>query len=432
LIDWEKADGELARLIAEESRRQGETIKLIASENYASEAVLQAMGCPVEVDGVVWDNHLNDKYAEGYPGHRHYGGCEVVDQIEQLAIDRAKALFGAEHVNVQPHSGTQTNLGVYAGLLSVGDKILGLDLSMGGHLSHGSRISLSGKLYQAAHYGVDRDTEEMDYDAIAKQAREFGPKMIVAGASAYSRFIDFPALRAIADEVGALLLVDMAHIAGLVAAGVHPSPVPYADAVTTTTHKTLRGPRGGMILCKAQYAKAIDRAIFPGTQGGPFMHVIAAKAVCMKEAASPAFQRYATQVVANAKVLASALEAKGMRIVSGGTDNHLMLVDVRPIGMTGAAAENLLARVSVTVNKNLLPYDPAPQAQTSGIRLGTPAVTTRGMGKAAVAEIADIIASTLASDGREDILDGLRARSLALCRRFPIPKDPLAVTFPAE
>ncbi|MGI5837481.1 MAG: serine hydroxymethyltransferase, partial [Chloroflexota bacterium] len=347
--------------------------------------------------------------------------------IEQLAIDRAKALFGAEHVNMQPHSGTQANLAVYAGLLNIGDKILALALNMGGHLSHGSRISLSGKLYETAHYSVDPQTELLDYDAIAKQAREFRPKLLVAGASAYSRFIDFQALRAIADEVGALLMVDMAHIAGLVAAGVHPSPVPYADVVTTTTHKTLRGPRGGMILSKAQYAKAIDRAVFPGTQGGPFMHVIAAKAVCLKEASTPEFQQYAKQVVSNAKGLARGLEQRGMRIVSGGTDNHLMLVDVRPIEMTGAAAEDLLAKVNVTVNKNLLPYDPAPQAQTSGIRLGTPAVTTRGMGEAEISEIADIIATTLTSDGREDVIEGLRARSLQLCRRFPIPRDPLAV-----
>jgi glycine hydroxymethyltransferase len=430
LKELERVDSELARLIAEESRRQGDTIKLIASENYASQAVLDAMACSVEFGGTVWDNHLNDKYAEGYPGHRHYGGCEVVDQVEQLAIDRAKALFGAEHVNVQPHSGTQANLAVYAGLLSIGDRILGLDLNMGGHLSHGSRISLSGKLYTTAHYGVDPKTEMLDYDAIARQAREFKPKLLVAGASAYSRLFDWVALRAIADEVGAMLMVDMAHIAGLVAGGTHPSPVPYADVVTTTTHKTLRGPRGGMILCRGQYAKSIDRAVFPATQGGPFMHVIAAKAVCLKEASTPAFKSYAGGIVANAKQLASTLEKSGLRIVSGGTDNHLMLVDVRPIGLTGAAAENTLAAIGVTTNKNLLPYDPAPQQQTSGIRLGTPAMTTRGMGEAEMREIGSMIASALTNQGDAALLQRLRSRALELCQSFPIPVDPLMVAVP--
>ncbi|MHB0870078.1 MAG: serine hydroxymethyltransferase, partial [Chloroflexota bacterium] len=309
-MQLERVDSELARLIVEEGRRQEDTIKLIASENYASQGVMAAMACPVEFGGAVWDNRLNDKYAEGYPGRRHYGGCEVVDEVEQLAIDRAKALFGAEHVNVQPHSGTQANLAVYAALLQIGDRVLGLDLAQGGHLSHGSRISLSGKLYTFAHYGVDPKTEMLDYGALGRQAREFRPKMIVAGASAYSRIIDWAALRAIADEVGALLMVDMAHIAGLVAGGAHPSPVPFADVVTTTTHKTLRGPRGGMILSRAEYGKAIDRGVFPGTQGGPFMHVIAAKAVCLKEASTPEFRSYAAQVVANARSLARGLEQR--------------------------------------------------------------------------------------------------------------------------
>lgn len=427
----ENYDSELASLIAEEGRRQGETIKLIASENYASEAVLSAMSCPVEIGGSVRENHLNDKYAEGYPGKRHYGGCEVVDEIEELAISRAIALFGAEHVNVQPHSGTQANLAAYAGLLKPGDRVLGMDLAQGGHLSHGYRINQSGQIYNFAHYGVNRETEQLDYDAIRRQAEEFRPKMIVAGASAYSRIIDFAALRETADRVGAMLMVDMAHIAGLVAGGAHPSPVPYADVVTTTTHKTLRGPRGGLILCKAQHAKAIDRAVFPGTQGGPFMHVIAAKAVCLKEASSQAFREYAAHVVANARAMAGRLQENGLRLVSGGTDNHLMMVDVRPMDMTGAAAEEIIARANVTANKNLLPFDPLPQAQTSGLRLGTPAMTTRGMGEREMVEIADIIVGAMKSGGDEKTLADLRERSLALCQAFPIPNDPLAVSAPS-
>ena len=426
--ELERIDSELAGLIVEEGRRQEETIKLIASENYASQGVLEAMSCPVEFGGAVSNNHLNDKYAEGYPGHRHYGGCEVVDRVEQLAIDRARALFGAEQVNVQPHSGTQANLAAYAALLQVGDRVLALDLAQGGHLSHGARISLSGKLYSFAHYGVDPQTEMLDYDAIARQAREFRPKLIVSGASAYSRIFDWAALRAIADEVGALLMVDMAHIAGLVAGGVHSSPVPFADVVTTTTHKTLRGPRGGMILSKAQYGRAIDRAVFPGTQGGPFMHVIAAKAVCLKEAGTPQFRAYAAQVVANAQTLARGLERRGFRIVSGGTDNHLMLVDLRPVGISGADAEDLLATVGITVNKNLLPFDPAPQQTTSGIRLGTPAVTTRGMGEAEMDALAELIGTTIAHRSDQETIRKARARSLDLCRRFPIPENPLAVS----
>ncbi len=425
--ELERVDAELARLIVEEGRRQEETIKLIASENYASQAVLEAMACPVEFGGAALGNHLNDKYAEGYPGRRHYGGCEVVDLVEQLAIDRAKTLFGAEYINVQPHSGTQANLAAYAALLNVGDRVLALDLAQGGHLSHGARISMSGKLYSFAHYGVDPVTEALDYDAIARQAREFRPKLIVSGASAYSRLFDWAALRAIADEVGAMLMVDMAHIAGLVAGGAHPSPVPYSDVVTTTTHKTLRGPRGGMILARAQYARAIDRAVFPGTQGGPFMHVIAAKAVCLKEASTPQFRSYASQVVANAQRLAHGLERRGFRIVSGGTDNHLMLVDLRPVGISGAEAEDLLAMVGITANKNLLPYDPAPQQSTSGIRLGTPAVTTRGMGEAEMDQIAGLIASAIANRGDPEKLRGLRSIAAGLCSQFPIPTDPLSV-----
>ncbi len=427
-MELESFDSELAALIAEEASRQADTIKLIASENYASAAVISAMGCPVEMGGATWANHLTDKYAEGYSGKRHYGGCEVVDQIEDLAIERARALFGAEHVNVQPHSGTQANLAVYAGLLEPGDRVLAMDLAQGGHLSHGFHLSLSGALYSFAHYGVDRETGMLDYDAIARQAAEFRPKLIVAGASAYSRVIDWDALRKAADSAGSMLMVDMAHIAGLVAGGAHPSPVPYADVVTTTTHKTLRGPRGGMIISRAAHARAIDRAVFPGTQGGPFMHVIAAKAVCLKEAATPAFRAYAAQIVANARALAEGLQRQGLRLVSGGTDNHLMLVDLRPIGTTGAAAEDLLARVGVTVNKNLLPYDPLPQQQTSGMRVGTPAITTRGMREPQMAELAEIIGATLKSNGDEAVLEQMRARSLALCRTFPIPDDPLGVS----
>lgn len=426
-MELERYDGELASLIAEEARRQADTIKLIASENYASEAVLMAMSAPVEIDGVSWDNHLNDKYAEGYSGKRHYGGCEVVDEIEDLAIERAKTLFGAEHVNVQPHSGTQANLAAYMALIKPGDRVLAMDLNMGGHLSHGYRVNQSGQIYSFAHYGVDRETGRLDYEAIERQAEEFKPKLIVAGASAYSRVFDWAALRQAADRVGAMLMVDMAHIAGLVAGGAHPSPVPYADVVTTTTHKTLRGPRGGLILSRADHAKAIDRAVFPGTQGGPFMHVIAAKAVCLKEATSPAFKAYAAQIVSNARALAGGVREEGLQLVSGGTDNHLMLVDVRPFGMTGAASEDLLARVGMTVNKNLLPYDPMPQQQTSGMRLGTPAMTTRGMGEGEMAELARIIGATLRSGGDDAIIEQLRARALDLCRAFPIPRDPLNV-----
>ncbi|HZK66020.1 MAG TPA: serine hydroxymethyltransferase [Chloroflexota bacterium] len=423
----EQYDRELAMLIAEEAQRQADTIKLIASENYASRAVLEAISCPVEYGGAVWANNLNDKYAEGYPGKRHYGGCEVVDAVEQLALDRARSLFGAEHANVQPHSGTQANLAAYAALLQPGDRVLAMDLNQGGHLSHGSRINFSGKIYSFEHYGLDPRTESIDYDAVGRHAEQWRPKLIVAGASAYSRTIDFGALREVADRVGAMLMADMAHIAGLVAGGAHPSPVTFADVVTTTTHKTLRGPRGAVILCKAEYARAIDRAVFPGTQGGPFMHVIASKAVCLKEAASEAFKGYASAVVSNARALAAGLEKRGFRIVSGGTDNHMMLVDVRPIGMTGAEAESLLAQVNVTVNKNLIPFDPAPQQQTSGMRLGTPAITTRGMGHAQMEELAEVIASALKSGGDEAALVGLKARALDLCRSFPIPEDPLAV-----
>jgi len=420
-MNLEQFDRELAILIAEEGRRQEETIKLIASENYASRAVLAAMACPVDLGGARWENRLSDKYAEGYPGHRHYGGCEVVDQVEQLAIDRAKALFGAEHANVQPHSGTQANLAAYAALLDPGDRVLAMDLSQGGHLSHGARISLSSKLYSFAHYGVDPQTEMLDYDAIARQAGEFRPKLIVAGASAYSRIFDWQALRAIADRAGAMLMVDMAHIAGLVAGGAHPSPVPFADVVTTTTHKTLRGPRGGMILCKKDHARAVDRAVFPGTQGGPFMHAIAAKAVCFREASTPDFRRYAHQVVFNAKALAAGLQRRGFRMVSGGTDNHLMLVDLRSLGLSGAEAEDVLASVGVTANKNLIPFDPAPQESTSGIRLGTPAVTTRGMAEPEMEELADVIALSLIHRGDSTILQEMRGRAAGLCRAFPIP-----------
>lgn len=425
-MDLERFDPELAELIAGESRRQADTIKLIASENYASEAVLAAIASPVEFGGAVYDNHLNDKYAEGYPGRRHYGGCEVVDRVERLALDRVRELFGAEHANVQPHSGTQANLAAYAALLEPGDRVLAMDLNQGGHLSHGYRINQSGKIYSFAHYGVDRASELLDYDVIARMAREFKPRLIVAGASAYSRIIDCAALRSAADSVGALLMVDMAHIAGLVAGGAHPSPVPYADVVTTTTHKTLRGPRGGLILSRAPLAKTIDRAVFPGTQGGPFMHVIAAKVVCFKEAATPVFSSYAAQIVSNARALAEGLAREGLRIVSGGTDNHLMLVDLRPVGINGADAEKLLAEAGITVNKNLLPFDPLPQQETSGIRIGTPAMTTRGMAEGEMRELAALIGETLRSRGDDVALRRVRERTLEMCRAFPIPAEPLA------
>lgn len=379
-----QVDPEIAEAVAGEIGRQNHKIELIASENFVSKAVMAAMGSP-----------LTNKYAEGYAGKRYYGGCEYVDVSERLAIARAKELFGAEHANVQPHSGSQANFAVYLAFLKPGDTILGMSLAHGGHLTHGSPVNVSGIQYNIVSYGVSEETGLIDYDEVARLAREAKPKLIVAGASAYSRIIDFAKFREIADEVGAMLMVDMAHIAGLVAAGLHPSPVPYADIVTTTTHKTLRGPRGGMILCKEEYAKAVDKAIFPGIQGGPLCHVIAAKAVSFKEALQPEFKIYQEQVIKNAKALASALIERGFNIVSGGTDNHLMLVDLRSKNVTGKAAEKALDAVGITCNKNAIPFDPQKPFVTSGIRLGTPAVTTRGMKEDDMVEIADIINQTI-------------------------------------
>ncbi len=378
-------DPEIAAIITEETQRQGQKIELIASENFVSKAVMAAMGSP-----------LTNKYAEGYPAKRYYGGCEYVDKAENLAIERAKELFGAKYANVQPHSGSQANFAVYFAFLKPGDTILGMSLAHGGHLTHGSPVNVSGGLYNIVSYGVSEETGCIDYEEVRRIALEAKPKMIVAGASAYSRTIDFAAFRAIADEVGCMLMVDMAHIAGLVAAGLHPNPVEYADIVTTTTHKTLRGPRGGMILCNnEEYAKAINKAIFPGIQGGPLCHVVAAKAVSFKEALAPEFKEYAAQVIKNAKVLSAALLARGFNIVSGGTDNHLMLVDLRSKGITGKLAEKRLDEVGVTCNKNAIPFDPEKPFVTSGIRLGTAAVTTRGMKEADMEVIAEIIDKTL-------------------------------------
>ncbi len=401
-----KNDPELYESMELEIKRQSSNIELIASENFTSLTVMQAMG-----------SHLTNKYAEGYPGKRYYGGCEYVDISENLARDRMKALFGAEHANVQPHSGSQANMGVYMAVLEPGAKILGMNLSDGGHLTHGSPVNFSGKLYQFVSYGVD-ENGFIDYDALREMAIAEKPEMIVSGASAYSRTIDFPRIREICDEVGALMMVDMAHIAGLVAAGLHPTPVPYADFVTTTTHKTLRGPRGGAILCKEKYAKEIDKAIFPGIQGGPLMHIIAAKAVCFKEAMSEEFKTYQKNVVENAKTLAEALMAKGFKIVSGGTDNHLMLVDLRNKDITGKAAEKLLDEVGITTNKNTVPNETASPFVTSGIRVGTPASTTRGFGKAEMMEIADIMSWVI--DNRDADLTPARERVKALCDRFPL------------
>lgn len=375
-----ETDPVLAALIEKETKRQQEKIELIASENFVSEAVMAAMGTT-----------LTNKYAEGYPGKRYYGGCEVVDEVEELARQRAKQLFGAEHANVQPNSGSQANQAVFFAVLKPGDTVMGMDLSHGGHLTHGSPVNISGKHYNIVSYEVDPHTAQIDYEKIREKALATKPKMIIAGASAYARTIDFEKFKAIADEVGAYLMVDMAHIAGLVAAGLHPNPVPYADFVTTTTHKTLRGPRGGMILCKKEYAQLIDKAIFPGIQGGPLMHVIAAKAVSFKEALEDTFKQYQQQILLNAKALAEGLMSRGLAIVSGGTDNHLMCVDVRSMGLTGKDAEYLLDEIGVTCNKNTIPFDPESPFVTSGIRLGTPAVTTRGMKEKDMDKIAEII-----------------------------------------
>ena len=401
-----KEDPELVAAMENELKRQRDNIELIASENFVSPAVMDAMG-----------THLTNKYAEGYPGKRYYGGCVNVDVIENLARDRAKELFGCDHVNVQPHSGSQANIAVYFAMLEPGDPRLGMNLSHGGQLTHGSPVNLSGKYFNVIPYGVD-ETGFIDYEEFEKIAKECKPKMIVAGASAYARIIDFEKISKIAKEVGAYFMVDIAHIAGLVAAGVHPSPVPYADFVTTTTHKTLRGPRGGMIMCKAEYAAQIDKAIFPGTQGGPLMHIIAAKAVCFKEALSDEYKEYIRQVVKNAKTLAQALIDEGLDIVSGGTDNHLMLVDLRKVNITGKDAEKLLDEVRITCNKNTIPFDPQSPFVTSGIRLGTPAVTTRGMKEDDMKEIASIIAGTLKD--YEGFKDEAIRRVDALTKKYPL------------
>lgn len=404
-----RQDPEVARAIEQELNRQKNSIELIASENFVSRAVLEAQG-----------SVLTNKYAEGYPARRYYGGCEYVDIVENIARNRAKALFDAEHANVQPHSGAQANMAVYHALLKPGDTVLGMNLSHGGHLTHGSPVNFSGKLYNFVAYGVDPETEQINYDEVREQAKKHRPRLIVAGASAYPRTIDFAKFREIADEVGALFMVDMAHIAGLVATGHHPNPVPYADVVTTTTHKTLRGPRGGMILCKKQYAKAIDRAVFPGIQGGPLMHVIAAKAVALGEALKEEFKTYIQQVVDNARVLGETLKEEGLRLVSGGTDNHLLLIDVRPLKITGAIAETALEKVGITVNKNTIPFDPEKPTVTSGIRIGTPAVTTRGFTTEDMKEIGKIMAMVLKHVDNETVLKEAREKVAALNKKYPL------------
>jgi glycine hydroxymethyltransferase len=404
-----EVDPDIAEVLREEGRRQGTCLELIPSENFVSEAVIEAMG-----------SVLTNKYAEGYPGKRYYGGCEFVDRAEQLAIDRAKALFGAEHANVQSHSGTQANVSVYMSVLQPGDTVLGMNLAHGGHLTHGHPLNFSGKMYKFIPYGVSKETETIDYEELGRLAHEHKPKMIVAGASAYSRIIDFPRMAQIAKEVGALFFVDMAHIAGLVAGGVHPSPVPHADFVSTTTHKTLRGPRGGLVLCKAQYAKELDRITFPGTQGGPLMHTIAAKAVCLKEAAEPGFREYAKQIVANAQKLAAEVSSAGFRIVSGGTDNHLFLIDLYSRGITGKDAQPALDRAGITTNKNSIPFDPTPPMTAGGIRMGTPAITTRGMLEKDMPQIAAWIAEVLLHMGDAERERRIRSEVAEFAVQFPL------------
>ena len=406
-------DPDVAAAIRNEIDRQNDGLELIASENFASAAVIEAMGSP-----------LTNKYAEGYPGRRYYGGCEHVDVAESLAIDRAKALFGAEHANVQPHSGAQANMAAYFALIEPGATVLGMDLAHGGHLTHGHRLNFSGQLYKIVPYGVRREDERIDYDALERLAHEHRPALIMAGASAYPRVIDFARIAAVAAAVGAAVVTDMAHIAGLVAAGLHPTPVPHADVVTTTTHKTLRGPRGGLILCRETHRKAIDRALFPGVQGGPLMHVIAAKAVSFKEAAEPGFADYQRQVVRNASRLAGALAAQGFRIVSGGTDNHLLLVDVFSRGLTGTVCETALGRAGITVNKNAIPFDTQPPMVASGIRLGTPALTTRGMAGADMDTVAELIGRVLAAPDDDRVTAVVRGEVEALCRKFPLYPTP--------
>jgi glycine hydroxymethyltransferase len=402
-------DPEIADAIRHEQHRQNSGLELIASENFVSQAVLQAAG-----------SVMTNKYAEGYPGKRYYGGCEFVDVAESLAIARAKALFGAEHANVQPHSGAQANMAVYFSLLKPGDTVLGMNLAHGGHLTHGHPLNFSGKLYNIVPYGVRKDDERIDYEDLERLAHQHQPKMIMVGASAYPRVIEFARIGAVGKAIGAPVVTDMAHIAGLVAANVHPSPVPHSDFVTTTTHKTLRGPRGGMVLCRASYQKDLDRTVFPGIQGGPLMHIIAAKAVCFKEAMEPAFADYQTQIVANAKRLAAALSTEGFRLVSGGTDNHLMLVDVFSKGITGKTAEVALGKAGITVNKNAIPFDQNPPMIASGIRVGTPAITSRGMREAEMDKVGEFIARVLASPDDEAVLGRVKAEVEALCRKFPL------------
>ena len=404
-----KQDPNIKAVIDQELMRQRDKLEMIASENIVSQAVMEAQG-----------SVLTNKYAEGYPGKRYYGGCEHVDVVETLAIERAKRLFGAEHANVQPHSGSQANFAVYFAMLKPGDTIVGMNLSHGGHLTHGSPVNVSGTYFNVFPYGVNAETQQIDYDEFRKIVLESKPKLIIAGGSAYSRQIDFKKMADVAHEVGAIFMVDMAHFAGLVAAGLHPNPVEYADIVTTTTHKTLRGPRGGMILCKEEYAKAIDKSVFPGIQGGPLMHVIAAKAVAFGEALQPEFKEYAEQVIKNAKVLAAELMAKGLTIVSGGTDTHVMLVDVRNTGLTGKEAEHLLDEIGITANKNTIPFDPASPFVTSGVRLGTPALTTRGLKEDDMKEIADIIAVVLQNPEDTAKHQDAAKRVVALCEKYPL------------
>ncbi|HEY2292985.1 MAG TPA: serine hydroxymethyltransferase [Thermoanaerobaculia bacterium] len=406
-------DPEIYQAIADERARQNFGLELIASENFVSRAVLEAAG-----------SVLTNKYAEGYPGRRYYGGCEFVDVVERLAIARGKELFGAEHVNVQPHSGTSANMAVYFSFLKPGDKLMGMDLASGGHLTHGHPLSYSGRDFQVIAYGVDRETERIDYDAAERLAVAEKPKLIVCGASAYSRVIDFARFRAIADQAGALLMADIAHIAGLVAAGLHPSPIPHCHFVTTTTHKTLRGPRAGMVMCKKEFAKEIDRAVFPGLQGGPLMHIIAAKAVALKEALSEGFRGYQQQILANAKALSARLAGHGFRIVAGGTDNHVFLLDVRTAGLTGKVAEKALDAAHITVNKNTIPYDPNPPMVASGIRIGTPALTTRGMKEPEMEQVGDFIAEILRAPEDKKARESVSGRIREVCERFPL-YDPL-------
>ncbi len=414
MLELCQTDPDVFRALRAEIKRQTDQLEMIASENFVSEAVIQA-------EGSVFMN----KYAEGYPDHRYYGGCENMDIVEQLAIDRLNMLFGSEYANVQPHSGSQANMAVYFAALNPGDTILSMSLAHGGHLSHGASVSFSGRLFNVVSYGVNRDTETIDFEEVGRLAREHKPRLIVAGASAYPRTLEFDMFRMIADEVGAYLMVDMAHIAGLVAAGIHPSPVPFAEFVTSTTHKTLRGPRGGFILAKEQFARLLNSQIFPGIQGGPLMHVIAAKAVAFQEALGDEYKTYTQQIVANARKIAEVLSDRGFRLVSGGTDNHLVLVDVSKKGLTGAEAEDRLERAGITVNKNSIPFDEKPPRVTSGIRIGTPAVTTRGLGVDDMEEVANYIADILTSDSPDSVIRSVRKKVLDICKRYPLYEDRL-------